>query len=109
MTSMLLTERMAPACAAEVFSLCAAIAMRTPKKTLPAPMRGERTFKLRALVARLGTFRPTGIGGRIVFGCRIDQGLHFGLERFDPIRALAPLGAVPFGHISGVVAVMVRA
>src|SRR5471030_1613059 len=109
MTSMLLTERMAPDCAVEVFSICAATAMLTPRRALPAPKRGERIFRSRRLVASLGALRPASIGSRIILGGGIDQGLDFGPERLNPVRALYPFGAVPLSHVSGVMAVVILA
>src|ERR1039457_926147 len=106
---MLLTERIAPTGADNVFSICAATAMRAPKHLSPRHGAGREISKLRRLVARLRALRPGLVLRHIVRRRRIEQRSHLFLHRRDPVGHLAPLGAVPLHHVSRLMAVVIGA
>src|ERR1035441_5141029 len=97
---MLLTERIAPTGADNVFSICAAKAIRAPKELSPCHGAGREISKLRRLVARLRALRPGLVLRHIVRRRRIEQRSHLLLHRRDPVGHLAPLRAVPLHPVS---------
>src|SRR5450756_444660 len=99
MTSMLLTERIAPASADDVFSICAATAMQAPKELSPRHGAGREIFELRRLVARLRALRPRLVLGHVVRRRRFEQWAHLVLHGRNPVGDLHPLGAVPLLYV----------
>src|SRR3974390_69101 len=107
---MLLTDRIASA-VTDALGVCTATDMPAPNKILSPFLtgRGLITCALRGLVASLGALRPAGVCAGIVFSCRFDQRPNLALEGLDPIGALDPFGAVPFGHVGGIVPIVIVA
>src|SRR5450759_2432020 len=106
---MLLTERIAPTGADNVFSICAATAMRAPKELSPRHGAGSEISKLRRLVARLRALRPRLVLGHVVRRRRFEQWTHLVLHGRNPVGDLHPLGAVPLLYIGRLMAVVVGA
>src|SRR5450756_1230740 len=84
---MLLTERIAPTGADNVFSICAATAMRAPKELSPRHGAGREISKLRRLVARLRALRPRLVLGHVVRRRRFEQWTHLVPVSYTHLRA----------------------